>query len=134
MLGAYSDYTNLYLWTLFIGTTIAFSIPIFFTPMLWGRLLLWNIPQDTDLAVYFGRCLGSFALIIELMVLRALLTGKGLYFVCDFLILLFVMMVIVHVYGAIKKIQPITETIEIGFWALLVVIGILCYPSSTFVL
>lgn len=134
MLGYFSEYNAHYLTVLFVFTTVAFVIPIFFTPMNWGRMLLWNIPDDTDLAVYFGRCLGSFALVLEIMVLRALFTGAGLSFVCDFLILVFVLMVIVHVYGAIKGIQPITETLEIGFWAGLIVAGVLFYPTTTFIL
>lgn len=133
MLGYYSDYTNTYLLVLMLVTTTAFVIPIFFTPMFWAKMLLWAIPDDTDLAVYFGRCLGSFALVLEVMILRALLTGSDISFVCDFLICVFVMMVVVHVYGAIKGIQPITETLEIGFWIGLVVAGLLFYPSTSFV-
>ena len=30
---------------------------------IWARAMQWNIPDDTDLAVYFGRCLGAFILI-----------------------------------------------------------------------
>ena len=37
----------------------------------------WRIPQDIDLAVYFGRCLGAFILIVEALMLRAALTGFG---------------------------------------------------------
>ncbi len=134
MLGYYADYAETYLLVLMIVTTVAFVIPIFFTPLLWARMLLWSIPEDTDLAVYFGRCLGSFALIVEIMVLRALMTGTGLTFICDFLILVFVMMIIVHVYGALKGIQPITETLEIGFWIGLLVASILFYPAKSFIL
>jgi len=133
MLGYYSDYTQTYLLILMIVTTVAFVIPIFFTPMLWAKMLLWSIPEDTDLAVYFGRCMGSFALVVEVMILRAILYGSGVSFICDFLILVFVMMVIVHIYGAIKGIQPITETLEIGFWIGLVAAGIMFYPAKSFV-
>ena len=133
MLGYFSDYTETYLLILMIVTTFVFVIPIFFTPMLWARMLLWSIPDDTDLAVYFGRCLGSFAFVVEVMILRALLTGTGVTFICDFLILVFVFMVVIHIYGAIKGIQPITETLEIGFWIALVFAGILFYPAKSFV-
>jgi uncharacterized membrane protein len=40
------------------------------------------------------------------------------------------LMFFVHVYGAIKNIQPITETLEIGFWMILFVLNVLFYPST----
>lgn len=134
MLGYYSEYAEAYLLVLMIVTTFAFVIPIFFTPLFWARMLLWRVPEDTDLAVYFGRCLGSFAFVVEAFILRALMTGTGLTFICDFLILVFGFMVVIHIYGAIKGIQPITETLEIGLWVALVVAGVLFYPAQSFVL
>jgi hypothetical protein len=38
-------------------------------------------------------------------------------------------MVAVHVYGAWRKIQPMTETIEIAFYALLLLLTLLFQPS-----
>jgi hypothetical protein len=46
----------------------------------------------------------------------------------------FTLMFFVHVYGAIKKIQPITETLEIGFWMILFVLNILFYPATSITL
>jgi len=45
------------------------------------------------------------------------------------MILVFVGMTLVHVVGAIQRIQPVTETIEIAFWAGLVLLGLAFYPS-----
>jgi hypothetical protein len=36
---------------------------------------------------------------------------------------------LIHVYGAIKKAQPITETIEIIVWVLLLFAKLAFYPS-----
>ena len=58
-------------WTL--ATTLVFALPIFLVPLTWARLMRWRIPQDVDLAVYFGRCLGAFILIVEALMLRAAL-------------------------------------------------------------
>ena len=37
-------------------------------------------------------------------------------------------MVVLHIYGAIKKIQPITETLEIGLWVGLLFLSLAFYP------
>ena len=40
-----------------------------------ARIFGWRIPERTDPAIYFGRCLGAFIRIAELLMLRAVLTG-----------------------------------------------------------
>jgi hypothetical protein len=42
----------------------------------------------------------------------------------------FAVMTAVHVYGAIRKIQPLSETLEIGFWALLLLLAFCFYPVN----
>ena len=37
-------------------------------------------------------------------------------------------MVIVHIWGAVLRIQPVTETIETVFWVLLLILNFLFYP------
>ncbi len=53
--------------------------------------------------VYFGRCLRAFICIVEWLALRAALTGEALVFVFELLVAVFSFMLIVHIYGAIKK-------------------------------
>ena len=88
----------------------------------------WEIPKETDLAVYFGRCLGAFICIVELIALRASLTGVGIEFAFEILVAVFLFMLIVHIYGAIKKIQPVTETLENILWLILLVLTLCFYP------
>jgi hypothetical protein len=81
------------------ATTAVFALPIFLVPLKWARWFGWTIPQQTDLAVhFFGRCLGAFILIV------------------------------VHVWGALLRIQPISETLEIGMYSGLALLTILFYP------
>lgn len=134
MLGQWGDYATVYLLILMVTTTIGFAGPIFLVPLAWARAMLWRIPADTDLAVYFGRCLGAFILIVELLMLRAVTTGAGLADTFNVLFAVYGLMLVVHVYGAIRRIQPITETLEIGFWALLLVLNTLFYPAATLML
>lgn len=128
MMGLLSDYSQTYLLCFFVLTTVLFSIPIFFVPLTWARLLKWNIPADTDLTVYFGRCLGSFALVTAALSYRAATTGQGQSVVFDLLAGFSALMVGLHIYGAVKKIQPLIETLEIGFWAAIFVATLLFYP------
>ncbi|HLA31215.1 MAG TPA: hypothetical protein VJ047_09355 [Pseudomonas sp.] len=130
MLGIWSDSAADYLLVLTVVTTLAFALPIFLVPLTWARLMGWRIPTQTDLAVYFGRCLGAFILILEAMMLRAALTGEAIHTVFELLAATALMMIVVHVYGALRRIQPLSETLEIGFYAGLLLLTLLFWPLS----
>ena len=128
MLGIYADYATTYLWLLGSITTLTFAIPLFFTLCSGRGLCCGSYRRKPDLAEYFGRCVGAFVLVVEFFIFRAAYNGTGLAFTFQMLMLVFVLMLLVHLYGAIRKIQPITETLEIGLWAFLLVVSWLCYP------
>ena len=127
MIGIWNAHSQAWLLTLFAVTMPVFALPIFFVPLAWARVFRWRIPQDTDLAVYFGRCLGAFILVIEAQMLRAGLNGAGLLFTYQALLGVSASMVLVHVWGALRRIQPWTETLEIGMF----VLTLLFYPQAT---
>jgi hypothetical protein len=112
-----------------LATSAAFALPIFLAPLAWARRLGWRIPEHTDLAIYFGRCLGAFILVVELLMLRAVLTGVGLVFTFQVLIAVAVLMTIVHAWGALQRIQPVSETLEIIMYAALGLLAVLFYPG-----
>jgi hypothetical protein len=130
MLSIWSDSAADYLLVLTVATTLVFALPIFLVPLTWARLMGWRIPTQTDLAVYFGRCLGAFILILEAMMLRAALTGEAIHTVFQLLAATALMMIVVHVYGALRRIQPLSETLEIGFYAGLLLLTLLFWPLS----
>ena len=80
MVGAYAPYAQQFLLVFATATTLFFALPIFLTPLTWGKLMRFKLPSETDLAVYFGRCLGAFALIVEALVFRAAFTGVAIVF------------------------------------------------------
>jgi hypothetical protein len=129
MVGMWGSHAQAFLLVLMLVTTAAFALPIFLAPLAWATRLGWRIPEDTDLAVYFGRCLGAFILVVELLMLRAVLTGSGLVFTFQVLIAVAVLMTIVHIWGALQRIQPISETLEIGMYAALGALTVLFYPG-----
>lgn len=128
MLGIWSAHSQSFLLWLCLGTSLVFALPIFLVPLFWSRLMGWTIPTHTHLATYFGRCLGAFILIVEGLMLRAALTGEAITTVYEILAAVAVLMVLVHVYGAIRRIQPLSETLEIGFYAGMLVLVLLFWP------
>ena len=128
MLGLWGAHARTYLLLLMTVTTAVFALPIFLAPLKWARWFGWTIPQHTDLAVYFGRCLGSFILIVELLMLQAAVTGTGLVITFQVLLAVSAFMIVVHVWGALLRIQPVSETLEIGMYSVLALLTILFYP------
>lgn len=130
MIGTWSAQAPTYLLWLCIVTTLVFALPITFAPLAWARLMRWRLPEHTDLAVYFGRCLGCFILILEAMMLRAALTGVALQPTFEFLSAVFALMLVVHIVGALQRIQPWTETAEIGMYGALLLVTLAFFPVA----
>ena len=129
MIGIWAERAQGFLLVFGIVGGLAFALPILLTPIAWARAFRWNLPADTDLAIYFGRCLGVLAAVLVGAQIRAGLTGDGLVLVFQIMIPVFIGMTLVHVVGAIQRVQPITETIEIAFWGGLIILGLLFYPG-----
>jgi len=129
MIGLWSTHAQGYLLVLMAVTTVTFALPLFIAPLAWARLFHWRLPGETDLAVYFGRCLGAFVLIVDALMLRAGATGEGLGFTFQVLLAVATLMIIVHVWGALQRIQPITETLEVCMYAGIFILTILFYAS-----
>jgi len=128
MIGFWGAHARTYLLLLMTVTTAVFALPIFLAPLKWARWFGWTIPQHTDLAVYFGRCLGSFILIVELLMLQAAVNGTGLIFTFQVLLAVSAFMIVVHVWGALLRIQPVSDTLEFGMYGGLALLTILFYP------
>jgi hypothetical protein len=64
-----------------------------------------------------------------MMIASAIIKSKEFCNAFDILFVVFGLMFVVHVYGALKRIQPITETLEIGLWMILLVLNTLFYPA-----
>lgn len=131
MLGLWSAHAQGFLISLAVITSAAFALPIFLAPLTWARWFGWRIPEHTHLAIYFGRCLGAFIVIVELLMLRAGLTGEGLVFTFQVLLAVAGFMIVVHIWGAVQRIQPLSETLEIGMYAGLGLLALLFYPLQS---
>ncbi len=130
MIGMYSSHSQLYLLVLASITSLVFALPLLLVPLTWARLMQWKIPEDTDLAVYFGRCLGAFVVGVDLMGFLGAFYPQRQQAIFEVLYFVSISMIVVHVYGSWRRIQPMTETIEIAFYALLLLLTLLFQPLS----
>ncbi len=128
MLGIWGAHAQTYLLTVTLATTLIAALPIFLAPLKVARSLGWRMPQDTDLALYYGRCLGAFVLILEAFWLHASITGADLWLAYETAAAASGLMVLVHIVGAVQKVQPLSETIEIGIYGALFVLTLLFWP------
>lgn len=129
MIGIYEESAPTLLRCAALGTVAGFGLPMLFAPLRWARLLGWTIPDDTDLAVYFGRCLGAVLCAAAGVLLMTLDHPAVLIAMHRFVLAAAALMVVIHVVGAIEGSQPPAETREIGLWVGLVVVSLLCFPG-----
>ena len=128
MIGIWSEHAGAFLLLVAGVTAVCFSFPLFIAPLRWARLLGWTIPAHADLAVYFGRCLGAVAIVLNAVQLRAGITGESATLIFQITLGIALLMVIVHAWGAIRRIQPVSETIEIAFWAGIALLTLAFWP------
>jgi hypothetical protein len=130
MIGVLGAHASTFLRVVAIGTIVLFGGPMVVAPMRWARVLGWTIPSHTDLAVYFGRCLGA---VIGVLGLAALWAAAHPTLQSFFFLMLAgcaAAMVLVHVWGAVRRIQPPAETWEIGYWLGLLALTLAFWPTQ----
>jgi hypothetical protein len=130
MIGLWSEHAGTFLVILASATLLLFGLPMFFWPLRWAAALGWRIPEHTHLAIYFGRCLAGLVLVLGAFAFRAAFTPALRPFFFDMMLAAFGILVAVHAWGAIRRIQPLSETIEIAFWLALFVLALLFYPGG----
>lgn len=119
-------------WFLVIATTgflAGYALPLLFVPLAWARVLRWRIPAETDLTVYFGRCVGGLATAIIVMAYLAVPHPEQNVVLFDLIAVIGGIMVAVHVWGAVRRVQPWTETAEIPLYVALAVLAVLARPG-----
>lgn len=108
-------------WFLIIASVVFVSVialPLLFAPLTWARWFRWKLPEgNTDLTVYLGRCLGATALAIILAVAHGIPDPQNHHLLFDLVSFTCGLMVLIHLWGWIRKTQPLSETIEIAVWA-----------------
>ena len=129
MIGMWNSYLHIYLYVLSIGMMLGFGLPLLFVPLHWARLFRWKIPQPKELAAFLGRTVGVFICVIAGFAFRAANMPEVQPFIFDMLLWILIGSIFIHAYGAIRKAQPITETVEIVVWFILLFLTLAFYPS-----
>lgn len=135
-LGLWYEYARACMLWLSVGALVFFGLPMMLWPLRWAKLLGWTIPgstgapEDAHLAIYFGRTLGMVTCALATVGLCVLdhPTLWPLFFNLN--ILIFLANTAVHAWGAIRRIQPLSETLEIPYWFALAVLLYLFYPVA----
>jgi len=106
---------------------LAYALPLLFAPLAWARLFRWRLPAERDLAVYLGRCVGALAVA---------LIGAGFVAARDphrhaVVLLHFTLAASilcgVHLWGALRREQPWTETAEIVLYGAVAAVSLWLY-------
>jgi len=128
-LGLWREYAGTYmLWTSWIGL-LAFGLPMMLWPLPWARVLGWaSTPQD-HLAIYFGRCLGMVASAVSIVGIVAVNHPSLWPMFFNLGLMIYLANTLVHAWGAVRRIQPASETWEIPYWFALAVLQVLFYPD-----
>jgi hypothetical protein len=107
-------------WFLVVSTSfflLVYALPLLFIPLRWARWFGWELPTgNNDLTVYFARCLGGLALAIIITVVQFIPDPRSHLAIFELIGLVCGMMVLVHVWGAVRKTQPWPETAEIPLY------------------
>jgi hypothetical protein len=96
--------------------------PLLFAPLRWARAVGWTLPDDTRLTRYFGRCLGAVVLVLAGLALHGSRHAAVLPVALGTTATAMLLMVPVHVAGALERSQPAFET-----WETLVYLGGGCF-------
>ena len=95
---------------------MAFGVSLFVDPYRWAGVFRWRPEPQTDVGLYFGRCLGALAIGAGLEGLRAARNpeGGGSWF--RFTEAGAWLLAAAHIRQGLERRQPLTETAEIPGW------------------
>jgi hypothetical protein len=132
VIGLWSGQASEFLVVTALMALVTLGLPMLLTPLTWAGWLRWPVPAATDgrdLATYFGRCLGAVICVQAAVVLLNATDDDVQPVLFAIVTANFALMVAIHLWGAWRRIQPVSETVETAAWAALLVLGLLFWPS-----
>ena len=100
-----------------------FALPLLLKPYAWGRAFGWRPEPETDIGLYFGRCLGAMATAGCVEGFRAARDPIAHRSYFGFAEVASWLLAAVHVRGALERRQPPSESAEIAMWAAMAIIA-----------
>lgn len=90
-----------------------FALPLLVDPYRWARWFRWDLEPETDVGLYFGRCLGAMATASCVQGVRAARDPGANRAYFEFAELVGWLMAAVHLRGMLERRQPPIEHAEI---------------------
>jgi hypothetical protein len=90
-----------------------FALPLLLDPYRWARAFGWRVDQETDVGLYFGRCLGAVATASCIQAARASRDPAGQRGFFEFAEAAGWLLAAVHLRGLLERRQPPIEHAEI---------------------
>jgi hypothetical protein len=109
---------------------VVFALPLLLRPYGWARAFGWRKEPETDVGLYFGRCLGALATVLSanaLMASREPSKHRTFFRILEWSCWL---LSLVHVRGLVERRQPPVEHAEIVGYALFAVAARRLRPPS----
>ncbi len=128
MIGIWNAYSNLFLYVVGVAMLLVYGLPLIFAPLRWAKAFGWEIQPSTTLTVMLGRSLGILISLVAVFafVVTRMTEAKPFFFL--FILCLIGLNTLLHLYGAIRRVQPKLETYELGLWVILFVLTLVFYP------
>ncbi len=128
MVGIWQYYSDVYLYIAGAAMLIGFGLPLMIAPVGWARLFRWEVPEQQSLVIFLGRSMGIVVSLMAIFAIQATRVPVAKPFCFDLRLATFAAMLVLHVQGAIRKTQPMTETVEIGLWVVMFFVTLGFYP------
>lgn len=109
-----------FLWISGLGFMVLYGLPLTLDPLGWARVFRWKVPDsDPNLTLYFGRCTGVLAMSVTIFAVRAAMNPEAHRYLFELITLVCSGMTLLHLYGAIRRIQPWTEDAEVVLYGVM---------------
>jgi hypothetical protein len=106
------------------------ALPLLLKPYAWGRAFGWRSEPETDIGLYFGRCLGAVATAASIQALRAARDPERHRSFFGFAEISGWLLAGVHLRGALERRQPPIEHAEIVGYSAFAVLARRCAPPG----
>jgi hypothetical protein len=129
MIGLFSTYSDIYLYIVGVAMLVGYGLPLIFAPQWWAGIFGWKIPEEKRLAVFLAQSVGILLTVISAFAFLVPGSPEVKPFFFNFLLTILGGMTLLHIYGAIRKLQPKMETWEILLWIILFFLTLGFYPG-----
>jgi hypothetical protein len=102
---------------------VVFALPLFLNPYWWARRFGWRQEPETDVGLYFGRCLGAVATGLSAQAFRASRDPVRHAPLFGLLEVVAWLLAAVHLRGLIERRQPRVEHAEIAGYSAFAVLA-----------